>query len=90
MSPKGRSGAAGSGSRHCAWSCSRPAQCSYCEQNHPRALCSWVALQWMESGISGGTSCPARGRLEQAKRDWKEGRFPKVPGETEFIPLPEE
>ncbi len=29
-------------------------------------------------------------RLEQAKRDWKEGRFPKVPGDdVEFIPLPE-
>ncbi len=28
-------------------------------------------------------------RIEQAKRDWKEGRFPEVPGETEFIPLPE-
>ena len=29
-------------------------------------------------------------RLESAKRDWKEGRFPKVPGdEIEFIPLPE-
>ncbi len=28
-------------------------------------------------------------RLEQAKRDWKEGRFPRVPGdEVEFIPLP--
>ena len=28
-------------------------------------------------------------RIEQAKRDWKEGRFPKVPGdEVEFIPLP--
>jgi len=32
----------------------------------------------------------SRERIEQAKRDWKEGRFPKVPGdETEFIPLPE-
>lgn len=31
-----------------------------------------------------------RERLEQAKQDWKEGRFPKVPGdEKEFIPLPE-
>jgi redox-sensitive bicupin YhaK (pirin superfamily) len=31
-----------------------------------------------------------RERIEQAKRDWKEGRFPKVPGdEQEFIPLPE-
>lgn len=29
-------------------------------------------------------------RLEQARRDWKEGRFPKVPGDdVEFIPLPE-
>jgi redox-sensitive bicupin YhaK (pirin superfamily) len=29
-------------------------------------------------------------KIEQAKHDWKEGRFPKVPGdETEFIPLPE-
>lgn len=29
-------------------------------------------------------------RIEQAKRDWKAGRFPKVPGdEIEFIPLPE-
>ena len=29
-------------------------------------------------------------RVEQAKQDWKEGRFPLVPGdEEEFIPLPE-
>ncbi len=29
-------------------------------------------------------------RIEAAKRDWKEGRFPKVPGdEREFIPLPD-
>lgn len=29
-------------------------------------------------------------RIEQAKRDWKAGAFPKVPGdEVEFIPLPE-
>jgi len=26
--------------------------------------------------------------IEQAKRDWQDGKFPKVPGETEFIPLP--
>ncbi|MBR0679070.1 pirin family protein [Roseomonas eburnea] len=33
----------------------------------------------------------SRERLEQAKADWKAGRFPKVPGdEKEFIPLPEE
>ena len=27
-------------------------------------------------------------RIEQAKTDWREGRFEPVPGETEFIPLP--
>jgi redox-sensitive bicupin YhaK (pirin superfamily) len=31
-----------------------------------------------------------RERIEQAKADWREGRFAKVPGdESEFIPLPE-
>ena len=28
-------------------------------------------------------------RIEQAKQDWKTGRFDPVPGETEFIPLPQ-
>lgn len=29
-------------------------------------------------------------RIERAKREWKEGAFPKVPGDdVEFIPLPE-
>ena len=28
-------------------------------------------------------------RIEQAKDDWREGRFDKVPGDDEFIPLPE-
>jgi redox-sensitive bicupin YhaK (pirin superfamily) len=32
----------------------------------------------------------SKDRIERAKRDWKEGRFPKVPGdEVEFVPLPE-
>lgn len=32
----------------------------------------------------------SRERINQAKEDWREGRFPKVPGdETEFISLPE-
>jgi redox-sensitive bicupin YhaK (pirin superfamily) len=32
----------------------------------------------------------SKDRLEQAKQDWKAGRFPKVPGdEIEFIPLPD-
>jgi hypothetical protein len=29
-------------------------------------------------------------RLEEAKADWKAGRFAQVPQETEFIPLPED
>jgi redox-sensitive bicupin YhaK (pirin superfamily) len=28
-------------------------------------------------------------RIEQAKVDWKAGRFAKVPGDSEFIPLPD-
>ena len=32
----------------------------------------------------------SRDRIEQAKEDWKQGRFAKVPGdEAEFIPLPD-
>ncbi len=30
----------------------------------------------------------SRERLEIAKRDWRNKRFPEVPGETDFIPLP--
>jgi len=32
----------------------------------------------------------SRERIEQAIADWRQQRFPAVPGETEFIPLPEE
>ena len=31
----------------------------------------------------------SRVRLDQAKLDWKEGKFDDVPGESDFIPLPE-
>ena len=31
----------------------------------------------------------SRERIERAKADWQEGRFEPVPGETEFIPLPD-
>jgi redox-sensitive bicupin YhaK (pirin superfamily) len=32
----------------------------------------------------------SRARLEQAARDWRDGRFPKVPGdEVEYVPWPE-
>jgi redox-sensitive bicupin YhaK (pirin superfamily) len=32
----------------------------------------------------------SKDRIEQAKQDWKAGRFGAVPGDAEFIPLPEE
>ena len=28
-------------------------------------------------------------RIEQGKRDWRDGRFARVPGDDEFIPLPD-
>jgi hypothetical protein len=28
-------------------------------------------------------------RIEQAREDWKSGAFRPVPGESEFIPLPD-
>jgi len=31
----------------------------------------------------------SRERIEQAKDDWRDGRFGQVPGDDEFIPLPE-
>jgi Pirin-related protein len=31
----------------------------------------------------------SRERIEQAKEDWRHGRFESVPGESEFIPLPD-
>ena len=31
----------------------------------------------------------SRERIERAKADWREQRFDPVPGETEFIPLPD-
>jgi redox-sensitive bicupin YhaK (pirin superfamily) len=31
----------------------------------------------------------SRQRIEQAKQDWRNNRFAPVPGETEFIPLPD-
>ena len=31
----------------------------------------------------------SRDRIEQAKDDWRNGRFAKVPGDDEFIPLPD-
>ena len=32
----------------------------------------------------------SRRRIEQAKADWREDKFARVPGEHEWIPLPDE
>lgn len=31
----------------------------------------------------------SKDRIEQAKQDWKDDKFPRVPGETERVPLPD-
>jgi hypothetical protein len=31
----------------------------------------------------------SKARMAKAKQDWQEGRFEMVPGDHEFIPLPE-
>ena len=47
-------------------------------------------MRWKVRAISGGISSPrSKERIEQAKEDWKTGRFAAVPDEHEFIPLPE-
>jgi redox-sensitive bicupin YhaK (pirin superfamily) len=33
-------------------------------------------------------SSSSKARIDQAKEDWKNGRFDPVPGDSEFIPLP--
>ncbi len=61
---------------------------------------SLVAETPLHAMILGGAAFPeprhiewnfvshSQARIDQAKADWIAGRFPQVPGETEFIPLP--
>jgi redox-sensitive bicupin YhaK (pirin superfamily) len=58
------------------------------------------ALKWTRMMFLGGAALEgpryiwwnfvhsSKERIEQAKEDWKTGRFKQVPDETEFIPLP--
>ena len=49
----------------------------------------WLATLDGERHIWWNFASSSKDRIEH-KEDWKEGRFPKVPGdEAEFIPLPE-
>lgn len=69
---------------------------------HPNQSVTVTAEQETQLAVIGGESLSRRyiwwnfvssrkERIEQAKDDWKNGVFPRVPGdEDEFIPLPEE
>lgn len=67
----------------------------------PDAAVSLTATTETTAVILGGATLPgkrylywnlvssSRERIEQAKNDWRNGRFDKVPGDDEFIPLPD-
>ena len=42
-----------------------------------------------ERHISWNFVASSREQIDEARTRWREQRFPAVPGETEFIPLPE-
>lgn len=69
---------------------------------HPGAHVSLQALERANVMLIGGAPLDgprhitwnfvssSKERIERAKADWREGRFPKIPGDdVEFIPLPE-
>lgn len=67
----------------------------------PGVEAAWRALEGSRVMMLGGAALGERHlwwnfvssrpeRIEQAKRDWAEGRFGAVPGESDFIPLPDE
>ena len=69
---------------------SRPAMRSRSGQFRPPACSCSAASPSTVRVTFGGTLSQARAqRIEQAKADWKTGRFAPVPGDAEFIPLPE-
>ena len=67
----------------------------------PDASVTIEALAATKAVVLGGATLPgkryvwwnlvssSRERIEQAKDDWRNGRFDKVPGDDEFIPLPD-
>ncbi|MGI4877665.1 MAG: pirin family protein [Janthinobacterium lividum] len=66
----------------------------------PGGEVAWTALEPTRAMLLGGAALDAprhiewnfvsasTERIEQAKADWRAGRFPTVPGDDEFIPLP--
>lgn len=67
----------------------------------PGGEVAWTAIEWTRAMLLGGAALDgprhiewnfvsdSLDRNEQAKADWRAGRLPRVPAETEFIPLPE-
>lgn len=57
----------------------------------PRARIMLLGGEPMDGprGITWNFVSSSAERLQQAQEDWKNQRFPMVPGETEFIPLPD-
>ena len=67
----------------------------------PDASCAITALSKAKLMLMGGAPLDAKrhmwwnfvssseSRIERAKADWRDGRFPQVPGEDDIIPLPE-
>jgi redox-sensitive bicupin YhaK (pirin superfamily) len=53
---------------------------------------SWVALMQQDEGpryIWWNFVSSRKERIEQAKAEWRQARFDSVPGDHEFIPLPQ-
>ena len=78
---RGRIDTAGAGRRDRAQGAGLP--CRTTDADGRRALSEPRHIYW--NFVSSSVE-----RIEQAKTDWREGRFPPVPGEDEFIPLPED
>ena len=52
------------------------------------AVSALTSLMPLVKGVTGGAFHGAQEAVVQAGEDWEAQRFPKVPGETEWIPLP--
>ena len=65
------------------------AQCSVTAESPSRIMFAGGDALEGERFIWWNFVSSSRERIEQAKKDWREQNFDAVPGETDFIPLPE-
>jgi hypothetical protein len=68
--------------------CSPMAPTRRCIPKPAHARCSSEARRSMERHIWWNFVASSSERIAQAKRDWAEDRFARVPGDDERIPLP--